>query len=766
MAIERRENDRNRFVIPEDLSLLPDEERLAYTSAENPDKGYDAALMIAARKAFEQQGGISSDSNLMDEALVIDVKESINVGNGDMLRELACAKAFAARSGPEGRAFANQVFESEGFKRLLKESHEYAVQSAVLVRAAHMVDSQKHQLNFREAHLNDADMTPMSHATYIIGSVMGRMSPENYSVLDFMERLYNEVEGLPPLPVTKDGKYKAVDVNAPPVMVGDHIPIHFTKFEDVARLATYTTNTKAADLPYDQAPTDLDDMPARRREVIVERYAADPAIEFMRNYYNVNQYGKRVDARFPAVDSMAQVISIDGVPLSEVKENMEKEGKAVNFGTVLGAALLAGKHVEAFIPGMNGQMSKEPTTLTAEGSPPKTLRRETMNAFQRFFAHLGINRSKLERIRTYDRIMENRTRTQMLYATDGGLDEKERTAIGENKERYENSKDPKEMAKMIFGDKFPKDIEPTTEMMSFVMASMANRAMSLEEMMDPNEGGWKKMSFLNEYQGSKAMADKGNVQVANRIDSTLTRGASSMMQLMNKVNEKEGLANLTPASTTLANCAILSSAIQGCMPSVSKPGGQEFLASLPHIESRMRMSELQETLTGVPISKEDVLKDATNSLKYSANSTHEYLNREMTSGAQLRLEDPKKISIKLLQDAMTNRLTAKGLESGVSFTNQFTPQLKAAVTATVRGPLAESLINGSKSFETKEKFRDMIQCGNVARAVEFKRNDKGEIQVKTPHLDTMNERMANERKQIQAERQKNAAAPKEHSRAK
>lgn len=82
---------------------------------------------------------------------------------------------------------------------------------------------------------------------------------------------------------------------------------------------------------------------------------------------------------------------------------------------ILASGLESGKHVEAFIPNADGDLPEKPVQIKKSGDPAKELKPVTLNAWQRFFSHLGFYKKEVARADEYKRTMEARERVKDQY---------------------------------------------------------------------------------------------------------------------------------------------------------------------------------------------------------------------------------------------------------------------------------------------------------------------------------------------------------------
>ena len=82
-------------------------------------------------------------------------------------------------------------------------------------------------------------------------------------------------------------------------------------------------------------------------------------------------------------------------------------------------ALMAGKRVEAFIPGKDGRVSDEPMQITKTGYEPSPVNAVTLNAWERFWSKRGFYKEKAKAAVEYQRTMEARERVKSTNLIDG-----------------------------------------------------------------------------------------------------------------------------------------------------------------------------------------------------------------------------------------------------------------------------------------------------------------------------------------------------------
>ena len=75
-------------------------------------------------------------------------------------------------------------------------------------------------------------------------------------------------------------------------------------------------------------------------------------------------------------------------------------------------ALMAGKRVEAFIPGKDGRVPDEPMQITKTGYEPSPVNAVTLNAWERFWSKRGFYKEKAKAAVEYQRTMEARERVK------------------------------------------------------------------------------------------------------------------------------------------------------------------------------------------------------------------------------------------------------------------------------------------------------------------------------------------------------------------
>ena len=81
-------------------------------------------------------------------------------------------------------------------------------------------------------------------------------------------------------------------------------------------------------------------------------------------------------------------------------------------GEYVAAALMAGKRVEAFIPGKDGRIPDEPMQITKTGYEPTPVEAVTLNAWERFWSKRGFYKEKAKAAVEYQRTMDARARVK------------------------------------------------------------------------------------------------------------------------------------------------------------------------------------------------------------------------------------------------------------------------------------------------------------------------------------------------------------------